>query len=196
LKEFNPTGVTNFNNSRTFSRPLRQVQEIGGPRSSQQEMTAGSLSLPTGGRTNSTVRSSSNLQSLTRGAASFLAARKQQSSHSNASSTCTSHSPKTGEDTDENSTRKVASSNSLSDSLLLDDLPCDFDDFSDDNNECMDSDSIQAQLPDRGNFANASLHHVAREEMDVGDVSVNSLMRSDKTAPKESSFFNKLCEGM
>ena len=181
LKEFNPTGVTNFSNCQTFSRLSRQEQEIGGPCSSHRKMTAGPLPLP---RANSTERSSSNLQSLTRGAASFLAARKQQSSGSN-SSMCTSHSPKAGVDTDANLIREVTSSNSSSDALLLDDLPCDFDDFSDDDGMCVESGDIPVLLP-------------AREEMGSSDVNVNvnSMARGDKTAPKESSFFSKLCEGM
>ena len=192
LKEFNPTGVTNFNNCQTFSRLSRQEQETGGPRSSHQKTTAGPLPLPRA--INSTERSSSNLQSLTRGAASFLAARKQQSSGSNLS-TGTSHSPKAGVDTDANSTRKVTSSNSSSVALLLDDLPCDFDDFSDDDGMCVESGDIQALLPGGESSTNT---HVAREEMGTSDVNVNvnSMARGDKTAPKESSFFNKLCEGI
>lgn len=176
--------MTNFSKRRAFSQS-RQVQETG-PHSSQQKTTD---SLPTSSRANSAVRLS-NLQSLTRGAASFLAARKL-SSNSNSN---TSHS-KGGAVTNGNlkTLDKVASSYSLSEGLL-DDLPCDFDDFSDDNNDsmCTDSGTVRTLVPDRDNPACVS---VAHEEMDTSDVDVTSMARDDKTAPRESSFFNKLCEG-
>ena len=197
--EFDPPGVTNFSNGRTFSRS-RPAQEIGPHSSSQQtKLLAGSLPTCTSGREKSAlhVQSSSNLQSLTRGAASFLAARKLSSSHSN-SNTCTvtSHFPKGGMDTNASpsatTTEKIPSSNS--EALLVDDLPPDFDDFSDENNDSMTlCADVQTLLhgQDRGDAAHAGLR-VACEKVDTSDADLNS----GKTASKESSFFNRLCEGV
>ena len=70
-----------------------------------------------------------------------------------------------------------------SDSLLLNDLPYDFDDCSDDNNVCMDLTVFRRYSP-------MEKIPVAREEMSTSDVNI---VRGDKTVPKESNFFNKLC---
>ena len=183
MKEFNPTGVKNLNSGRTLSQ-TSQAQEIGS-QASQQRMN----SLP--GRTNSSMQSS-NLQSLTRGAASFLAARKL-SSHSNPNTT---HSE--GSIVTNTNLERVANSNSSSEALL-DDLPCDFNDFSDDDNVdsmCTDMEDARytSLLQDR-NYQPAGAAE-APEKMDTSSPDTSSIVRESTTVPKESSFFNKLCEGM
>ena len=111
---------------------------------------------------------------------------------------------------DTNLTRTLgnfAGSNGSSDAVLLDDLPCDFDDFSDDNNDdsvCTVADSsgnVRTSLTDRDDPPHVIVHNnniMINEEMDTSDVDghVNPIVRDDKAAPKESSFFSKLCEGM
>ena len=158
------------------------------PNSSHQRITN---SLPSTGRTNSAVQSS-NLQSLTKGAASFLAARKLSSrSNSNAD-----HSNSSITDMNSKASEKVASGSNSSE-VFLDDLPCDFNDFSDDSEDdgmCTNSGNIQMSLPDRDNAAHAS--SVNHEEMETCNIGTSSVGKDDRTTPKESSFFNKLCEGM
>ena len=100
--------------------------------------------------------------------------------------------------TDMNSkaSEKVASGSNSSE-VFLDDLPCDFNDFSDDSEDdgmCTNSGNIQMSLPGRDNAAYVS--SVRHEEMGPCNIGTSSVGRDDRTTPKESSFFNKLCEGM
>ena len=118
---------------------------------------------------------SRNLESLTKGATAVLAARKANSSSqsSNARQLQT-----TGSET------AASVSNVNSDEALMEELMCDFNDFSEDVMDDVQTSSVMAE---------ADPHSSTVNRMDT--CSAESTFREAKTTPKESSFFSKLCEG-
>ena len=118
---------------------------------------------------------SRNLESLTRGATAVLAARKAHSSSqsSNAKQFQTTRSETT-----------TIVSNINSDEALMDELLFDFNDFSEDGMDDVQTSSIVAE---------SDPHSSAVSQMDT--CSTESTLREVKIASKESSFFSKRCEG-
>ena len=118
---------------------------------------------------------SRNLESLTKGATAVLAARK--ANFNSQSSNVRHRQTITAETT-------TVVSNVNSDKALVEELMCGFNDFSEDAMDDVRTSSVMAV---------SDPHSSAVSQMDT--CSAESSFGEVKTAPKESSFFSKLCEG-
>ena len=123
-------------------------------------------------------RQSNNIQSLTRGAAVVLATCKA-SSQSSFNAASKSHT-RSASDT-------MAESVPIGcpDEMVMDDLPCDFNDFSDDER----MDDVPSPVLDKGNPSSAVVN---RRETCSTMVKDGTTMAPNS---RDSGFFSKLCEG-
>ena len=121
---------------------------------------------------------SRNFEALTKGATSVLAACKANSS----SLTSVRSEIQT---TSSGITRDT---NSISGEALMDELLCDFNDFSEDDSNIMDDVQTSSVIENK-NLISGELSN------QTGTGSADPVLGDDMTAPKESSFFSKLCEG-
>lgn len=152
MSQFNPLSQTN------------QPHNIG-THSSQQRTPP----LPGTSSTNLPRRSSAAVQAQTSGAAPVFTTSKLAYHSSSTPSSCQTQA--------ETPASIIADSNYDED--LLDDLPYDFNDFSD-GNMSMEVNDI----------------HTSTSENVVSQVDTKAGGFTSTTAPKESSIFNKICEGM
>lgn len=131
-------------------------------------------------------RTSGSFQALSKGVSSVLATRKANTFLSDTNKTRPS-----AETVNKVESSSVASS-SHPDEALMDDLPCDFDDFSDDD----DDDGMEviqtASITEKDKPAVSSCASVAVEK----DSDCSTVRNSGKAkSSTECGFFNKLCEG-